>query len=169
MNDILMDREALDLNSLISSLRLQSWSCCLTPCAPAATAGSARRLPCSCSTRSNCSTRLLQELWILWMRPFPTCLSSGNTQTTFSPIPFEFSLLRTRFYGKWAKSTCATHQGNSSPNKIVIFLAFFKNMDSQNTVLSIGFQSLFIHIFSIFHHCYLVSKISHHIPAKIQR
>lgn len=31
----------------------------------------------------------------------------------------------------------------------MIFMAFFKNMDSQNTVPSTGFQSLFIHIFSI--------------------
>lgn len=79
---------------------------------------------------------------------------------------FYFSWLSAQFYGKQAKSTCATHQGNRSPIKIMIFMAFFRNMDSQNTVPSIGFQSLFIHIFSNFHHCYLVSKTSHDSPAK---
>lgn len=149
MNDILMDREAWDVNSLISSLRLQSWSCCLTPCAPAATAGSARRLPCSCSMHSHCSPGSYKSYeYYEWGTSLHAC-----PQETLKPLffsnTFDFSSLRTQFYGKRAEGTCATHQGNRSPNKIMIFMAFAKNTDSQNTVPSIGFQLLFIHIFVI--------------------
>lgn len=44
-------------------------------------------------------------------------------------------------------------QGNGSPKETTIFMAFCKNMNSQNIVPRTGFESLFFHgIFSIFRH-----------------
>lgn len=93
----------------------------LPPCAPSATAGSARRLLCQGHT---------------------IIINIRNELLPCSPVPlkplflqyfwfffFFFSLTRSRFYGKWAKGTCATHRGKRNPNKNYDFDGiFFINM-----------------------------------------
>lgn len=50
----------------------------------------------------------------------------GKHSNPFFSNTIDLSLLRTQFYGKWAKSTWAAHQGNRRPNKIVIFRGIFQ-------------------------------------------